>query len=121
MLNLHITSMPSCIGYVLLHMCAKTLQLCLCVTPWTVALQAPLSMGFFRQEYWHGLPCPSPGYLPNPGIEPMSFMSPALAGGFFTTEPPGKPLCSSITTNYLKNSGLKQHVSINICTLPCVI
>ena len=53
----------------------------------TVALQAPLSMGFPRQEYWSGLPFPSSGDLPNPGIEPMS---PALAGVFFTTEPPGK-------------------------------
>ena len=42
------------------------------VTPWAVAYQAPLSMGFSRQEYWSGLPCPSPGDLPNPGIEPRS-------------------------------------------------
>ena len=56
----------------------------LCATLWTVALQTPLSMGFSRQEYWSGLPCPSPGNLPNPGIEPMSLMSPALAGRFFT-------------------------------------
>ena len=54
-------------------------------TLWTVALQAPLSMGFSRQEYWSGLPCPPPGDLPDPGIEPTSFMSPALAGRFFTT------------------------------------
>ena len=50
--------------------------------------QAPLSMGFPRQEYWSGLPSPSPGDLPHPGIEPASS---ALAGRFFTTEPPGKP------------------------------
>ena len=56
-------------------------------TPWTVAYQAPLSMGFSRQEYWSGLPFPSPGDLPSPGIEPVS---PALAGRFFTTVPPGK-------------------------------
>ena len=49
--------------------------------------QAPLSIGFTRQEYWSGLPFPSPGDLPDPGIKPMS---PALAAGFFTTEPPGK-------------------------------
>ena len=55
------------------------------VTPWTVACQAPLSMGFSKQEYWSGLPCPPPGDLPNPGTEPESLMSPALAGGFFTT------------------------------------
>ena len=55
------------------------------VTPWTVAHQAPLPMGFFRQEYWSGLPCPPLGDLPNPGIEPASFMSPALTSGFPTT------------------------------------
>ena len=60
-------------------------------TPWTVALQVPLSMGFSRQEYWSGLPFPPPGDLLNPGIEPVS---PALAGGFFTTKPPGKHLLS---------------------------
>ena len=58
-------------------------------TPWTVARQAPLSMGFPRQEYWNGLPFPLPGDLPDPGIEPTS---PAQAGGFFTAEPPGKPV-----------------------------
>ena len=56
----------------------------LCVTLQTVALQASLSMGFFRQECWSGLPCPPPGDLPDPGIEPESLTSPALAGGFFT-------------------------------------
>ena len=53
------------------------------VTPWAVAPQAPLSMKFFRQEYWSGLPSPSPGDLPDPGTEAMS---PALSGEFFTTE-----------------------------------
>ena len=79
----------------------------LCMTPWTIAHQAPLSMGFPRQEcwsrlpcprqeywsrlpcprqeYWSGLPCPPSGDLPNPEIKPASLMSPALAGGFFTT------------------------------------
>ena len=51
----------------------------------TVAHQAPLSMGFSRQEYWSGLPCPPPGDLPNPGTEPTPLMSPALAGELFTT------------------------------------
>ena len=55
-------------------------------TPWTVAHQASLSMGFSRQEYWSGLLFPPPGDLPDPGIEPTSPLSP---GGFFTTEPPG--------------------------------
>ena len=54
-------------------------------TLWTVAHQAPLSTGFSRQEYWSGLPFPSPGDLPDPGIEPTSFMPLTLAGGFFTT------------------------------------
>ena len=54
-------------------------------TPWTEAFQAPLSMGFSRQEYWSGLSFPSPGDLPNPGIEPGSLASPAMASGFFTT------------------------------------
>ena len=53
-------------------------------TLWTVARQAPLSMGFSRQDYWSGLPFPSQGDLPNPGIKPTSLLSPALAGGFFT-------------------------------------
>ena len=53
-------------------------------TPWTVAHQAPLFMGFSRQEYWSGVPFSTPGDLPNPGIEPVSLATPALAGGFFT-------------------------------------
>ena len=60
------------------------------VTPWTVALQAPLSMGFPRHEYWSGLPFPPPGDLPHPGIKPTS---PALTSRVFTTESPGKPNC----------------------------
>ena len=61
------------------------------VTPWTVACQAPLSMGFPRQECQSGFPCPPPGDLPQPGIEPGSLTSPALADRLFTTEPSGKP------------------------------
>ena len=59
------------------------------VTPRIVACQAPLSMGFLRQEYWSGVPFPSPGDLPRSGIE---LVSPAVAGRFFTIDPPGKPL-----------------------------
>ena len=55
----------------------------LLVTSWTVTHQAPLSIGFSRWEYWSGLPCPSPGDLPDLGIEPMSLISPALASRFF--------------------------------------
>ena len=62
---------------------AKLLQWC--PTPWTVACHALLSMGFSRQEYWNGLPCPPPGDLPDRGIEPASLASPVLVGGFFTT------------------------------------
>ena len=61
-------------------------------TPWTVIHQSPLSMGFPRQEYWSGSPLPSLGDLPNPGSKTMSLASPALAGRFFTTEPPSKQL-----------------------------
>ena len=60
-------------------------------TPWTVAFQAPLSMGFSRQEYWSGLPFLIPEDPPDQGSEPTSLVSPALAGRFFTTELPGKP------------------------------
>ena len=64
-------------------------QLCLTLcTPWSIALQAPLSMGFSRQEYWSGLPFPPLEDLPDSGIEPRS---PAWAGGSFTTETLGKP------------------------------
>ena len=55
-----------------------------CATPWIVTRQAPLSTGFSRREYWSGLPCPPPGDLPDPGTEPMSLMSPASEGMFFT-------------------------------------
>ena len=59
------------------------------VTPWAVACQAPLSMGFPRQEYWSGLPFPPPGDFPNPGIEPVSPIL-VLTARFITAEPPGK-------------------------------
>ena len=75
--------------YICIHsgcMCAKSLQSCLTLcNPMDGSCQAPLSMGFSRQEYWSGLPFSSPGDLPNPGIEPTSLRSPALGGGFFTT------------------------------------
>ena len=65
-------------------------------TPWTVAYQAPPSMGFSRQEFWSGLPFPSPGYLPNPGIEPGS---PSLQADALPSEPPWKLL---MTVSYVK-------------------
>ena len=61
------------------------------LTPWTVVLQAALSMGFSRQEYWSALPFPSPGDLPDPGVESLSLAPLALAGRFFTAELTGKP------------------------------
>ena len=60
-------------------------------TPWTVTRWAPLSIAFSRREYWSGLPFPPPGGLPDPGIKPVPLASPAMTGGFFTTESPGKP------------------------------
>ena len=61
------------------------------MTPWAVAHQASLSIGFSRQEYSSGLPCLPPGDLADPGIEPMPLTFPVLAGRFFTQAPPGKP------------------------------
>ena len=69
-------------------------------TPWTLALQAPLSVGFPRQEYWSGLLVPSPEDLPDSGIKPRS---PALAGRFFTAELPGKPqIIGQVNANIAK-------------------
>ena len=77
----------------ILCVCAKLLSRAqLSVTPWTVACPPPLSIGCSRQDYWSGLPFPFPGDLPDWGIQPESLASPELAGTFFTTEPPGKPL-----------------------------
>ena len=85
------------------HACAQSLSgVQLLATPWTVACQAPLSMGFPRQEYWSRLPFPPPGDLPHPGIKPVS---PALAGGFFIPESPRK----------LQNDA---HKSLCICPNP---
>ena len=65
------------------------------MTLWTTVCQDPLCKGFSTQQCWSELPFPPPGDLPDPGIETASLASPALAGGFFTTEPPGKPCVSS--------------------------
>ena len=70
------------------------------VNPWTVACLAPLSMGFSRQEYWSGLPFPSPGDLPDPGIQPGS---PALQADSLPSELPGKPWKSEALQNSMKN------------------
>ena len=81
------------------HVCVRMCR-CVCAlihvqlfaTPWTIARQAPMSMGFLRHEYQSEFLFPSPVDLPDPGIRPASFSSPALAGRFFTTVPSGKPL-----------------------------
>ena len=80
-----------------IHVCvlSRFSRVQLFVTPWIVAQEAPLSMGFYRQEYWSGWPCPLPGDLPDPGINPGSPVSPALQVDSLSTEPPGKSLIYS--------------------------
>ena len=75
------------------------------VALWTVARQTPLSMGVPRQEYWSGLPIHPPGDLPDPGIKPESRASPTLAGGFFTTEPPGSLRISEQSLQITEKTG----------------
>ena len=67
------------------HVQSSAVSVSVFLTPWTVARQAPLSVGFSRQKYWSALPFPPPGDLPDPGIKPTSLMTPALAGRFFIT------------------------------------
>ena len=99
---------------VCVHVCVWVLS---CVpsfaTPWTVACQAPLSMGFPRQEFWSELSLPVPGDLPDLGIEPISLLSPALAGRFFTTVTPEKPLVTL--------DGPQLLISFQIALLRCVV
>ena len=73
------------------------------MTLWAAVCQTPLSIGFCRQEYWSGLSSPSPGGLPDPGIEPISFMSPALAGGFFITRATWEAPLKHIVDPYYPN------------------
>ena len=82
-------------------------------TPWTVAFQAPLPMEFSRQEDESGLPCPSPGDLPHPGIEPVSLTFPDLVGRFFTTSATWE---AHITLTKHLTSFLKPHQNCNKCT-----
>ena len=83
------------------------------VTLWIIACQVPLSMGFSRQECWSGLPCPPPGDLPDPGIEPESLMSPALAGGFFIIRPTWEAQAPSWThPETILNLGTPQPVKV---------
>ena len=83
-------------------LCARELSCFqLFATPWTITHQAPLSMEVSRQEYWSGLAFPTPGDLPNPGIESVTLASSVLAGGFFTTVPPGKLIVLKLLLNLL--------------------
>ena len=80
-------------------------------TLWTLTCQTPLSMGFSRQDYLSGLPSPPPGDLPNPGIEPKSLMTPALAGGFFTTT--WEAHANSLPcTKHSSTTGIQQYINI---------
>ena len=80
--------------------------------PWAVSRPAPMSMDFFRQEYWSGLPFPPPGLLPDPGIEPMSLMSPALSGRFFTTRTTWAARFSSVQfSGSVTSDSLRPHES----------
>ena len=86
-LYLHSVTWDICLSCVLSHFSC----VCLFATPGTVTCQAPLSMGFSRQEYWSGLPCPPPGGLPYPGIKPTSLSFLHWQGGSLPLDPPGKP------------------------------
>ena len=94
------------------------------VTPWTITHVTPLSMGFSRQEYWSGMPRPPPGDCPNPGMEPMSLMSPALAGRFFTAsatwEAPSAVQCRQINKYYYRCQKKKKKKEKNVyCGFVC--
>ena len=112
--------------YCLCMLGANLRQLCptLC-DPWAVAHQVPLSMGSSRQDYWSRVPCPPVGCLPDPEIRPMSLTSPALAGGFFTTVPPGKPQCRDkklihmVRDLYLRNVTNLGKFLISNCFVVC--
>ena len=94
--NLHFRDLPGCLLFCVSYLKAFVALLLSCVPlfvmAWIVARQVPVFMGFPRQEYCCGLPFPSPGDLPEPGIELTSPASPALAGRFLITAPPGKPI-----------------------------
>ena len=85
-------------------------------TPWTVAHQAPLSMGFSRQEYWSGLPCPTPGDFPDPGMEPTSLTSPALAGSFLTISTTWETTHTHTHTHTHKDRYVSAYTHMHICT-----
>ena len=100
---------------------AKSLQSCLFVTPWTVVCWASLFMGFSKREYWSGWPCPPLGDLPNPGIEPISLMFPALVGGFFTTNATCKAPSRVQLPSIFKCSLHFSNVVWRACFNPCYL
>ena len=99
--------------HVCMRSCCSRVQLF--VTAWTVARQAPLSMGIFRQEYCSGLLYPPPGDLPNPGIESTSLVPPALAGGFFTKSTTWEVPMNGYRFNKNQFSGISQMVAKGFC------
>ena len=104
----HSSQPPSAEASSIMKVKVKSLSLFqLFATPWTVAHQASLSMAFSRQEYWTGFPFPSPGDLPDPGIEPRS---PALQADALQSEPPGKPIKET-----LKERERRVCVAVGIC------
>ena len=95
-----VSTLPACCVFLCMLSCSVVADSF--APPWTVACQAPLSMEFSRQEYWSGLPFSPPGDLPDPGTEPMSLMSPTLAGGFFTTGATWGPFQYSRSSQWCK-------------------
>ena len=94
-----------------IYMLSRFSHVWLCATLWTVSCQAPLSMGFsVDKQYWSGFPCPPPGSLPDPGIEPAFLMSPALAGRFFTT-----------STTWHANVNIHKCLQLGLKTSDCVL
>ena len=96
--------------------CSSLSRVWLFVTPWTVAHQAPLSMRFSRQEYWHGQPFPSPGDLPDPGIKPTS---PASQADFLPSEPPGKPTQRGQFSSVAQSCPTLRPQGLPHASLPC--
>ena len=106
-------SLPLDLHVYLAHACVLGHFSCvrLSVTLWIVARQAPLSMGFSRQAYWSGLPCPPPGDLPNPRTAPMFLTPPSLAGGFFNTSTNWEPRLPWTHVKYHHVETLDNHVT----------
>ena len=88
-------------------------------TLWTVASQAPLSMGFSWQEYWNGLPCPSPRYLPNPGIKPTSSAAPALQADSLPLSHWGRPYMTALIILNIITS-MNPPRKVRMCVIACI-